>query len=141
MCIFIYDMSLTAHVYRRAATRCFCVAFETKSTHRDHASVGGVWASHFWFPTNNFQRDVLISFKVYRRLKLHKIQVKKLVSIIRKYHNYTPQTNPRHRQEESQKLEKGGHPQNFGRVMAVLLLRQKCTDYVACATLHHDGSI
>ena len=49
-------------------------------------------ASLFWFPINNFWRDASISFKVYRRVKHHKIQVK---------------------------FEFGVHPQNFDWVMAL----------------------
>ena len=30
--------------------------------------------------------------------------IKKKVSMIRKYHNHNPQTNPRHREEESQNI-------------------------------------
>ena len=33
-------------------------------------------ASHFGFPIDNSYRDASISFKLYRRVKHHKIQVK-----------------------------------------------------------------
>ena len=39
-------------------------------THRDHISMGGAATFlHFCFPVNNFWRDGLISYKVYRRVK------------------------------------------------------------------------
>ena len=65
----------------------FCVACEAWSAQRDKSpSPLSSALSHFWFPINNLRIVALISFKLYRRVKHHKLQVK---------------------------FSSGGHPQNF----------------------------
>ena len=51
--------------------------FVSPAKHGPHIGIMSAFAlSHFWFPIDNFLRDATISFKFYRRVKHHKIQVK-----------------------------------------------------------------
>ena len=63
----------------------FCAACEAWSAQRDKSPSSSA-LSHFWFPIDNLQIVASISFKLYRRVKHYKLQVK---------------------------FSSGGHPQNF----------------------------
>ena len=83
-CTLDFDVQLFVEIYVA-----YCVACKAWSTHRDHICMTLSAASGrqtFGFRSMTFLSNASISFKVYRRVKHHKIQVK---------------------------LEKGGLPQGF----------------------------
>ena len=75
-CVWFNVAPLFFNVFIKPAKHGQQIGIMSESALSSPASSTASWLSHFWFPLDNFCRDASISFKVYRRVKHHKIQDK-----------------------------------------------------------------